>query len=164
MCPRLCKNNVTQGELMLVAKPVIDKKFWILQKDNEKIGNVEACAGGYQVRINNQISQYKTIKMVEQRTGVRFDPPMIRTRSRSVSVHSVHGYPTVGRVHNPVWDVPHALPLYTKTVKSRSWFAAGWYSVKKGRKWRTVQDPKLIVLQRYPYHGPFFSSQEVSHV
>lgn len=148
---------------MLVAKPVIDKKFWILQHDNEKIGNVEACAGGYQVRINNQITQYKTIRMVEQRTGVRFEPPMIRTRPRSSATHAVHGYPTVSRAHNPVWDVPHALPLYTKTAKSRSWFAAGWYAVKKGRKWRTVQDPKLIVLQRYPYHGPFFNQQEVVH-
>ena len=149
---------------MLVAKPVIDKKFWILQQGDEKIGNVEACAGGYQVKINNQITQYKTIRMVEQRTGVRFEPPMIRTRPRSLATHSVHGYPTAGRVHNPVWDVPHALPLYTKTAKSRSWFAAGWYQVKKGRKWKTVQDPKLIVLQRYSYHGPFYSTQEIPHV
>jgi hypothetical protein len=36
---------------MLVAKPVIDKQFWILQENNRKVGNVEACAGGYQVRI-----------------------------------------------------------------------------------------------------------------
>jgi hypothetical protein len=148
---------------MLIAKPVIDKKFWILQQNDQKVGNVEACAGGYQVKLNNQVTQYKTIRMVEQRTGVRFEPPMIRTRPRSTTPNSVHGYPTTSRVHNPVWDVPHALPLYTKTAKSRSWFAAGWYAVKKGRKWRTVQDPKLIVLQRYPYHGPFFNTQEVTH-
>ena len=86
---------------MIVAKPVIDQQFWILQRDEEKIGNVEAFAGGYQVRINNQITQYKTIKMVEQRTGVRFEPPMIRSRPKSTA-NSVHGYPTVGRVHNPV--------------------------------------------------------------
>ena len=72
-----CKNDVDQGDNMIVAKPVIDQQFWILQQDEEKIGNVEACAGGYQVRINNQITQYKTIKMVEQRTGVRFEPPMM---------------------------------------------------------------------------------------
>jgi hypothetical protein len=157
-----CKNDVDQGDQMIVAKPVIDQQFWILQRDEEKIGNVEACAGGYQVKINNQITQYKTIRMVEQRTGVRFEPPMIRSRPRSTA-NSVHGYPTVGRVHNPVWDVPHALPLYTKGAKSRSWFAAGWYSVKKGRKWKTVQDPKLIVLQRYPYHGPFYNQQEITN-
>jgi hypothetical protein len=162
MCQRLCKNNVDQGERMLIAKPVIDNEFWILQKDNEKVGNVEACAGGYQVRLNNQIMQYKTIKMVEQRTGARFEPPMIRSKTQS-GTNLVHGYPTASRVHNPVWDVPHSLPLYTKTAKSRSWFAAGWYSVKKGRKWRTVQDPKLILLQRYPYHGPYYIKEEITH-
>jgi len=41
--------------MTLIAKPVIDKQFWILQKDNQKVGNIEACNGGYQVKINNQI-------------------------------------------------------------------------------------------------------------
>ena len=36
---------------MIVAKPVIDQQFWILQRDEEKIGNVEAFAGGYQVEL-----------------------------------------------------------------------------------------------------------------
>ena len=62
-------------------------------------------------------------------------------------------------VHNPVWDVPHALPLYTKTKKSKSWFAAGWYTIKRGRKWRVMQDPKLIALERYKFHGPFHDKQ-----
>ena len=44
---------------MIVAKPVIDKQFWILQEDNRKVGNIEACADGYQVKINNQIAQFK---------------------------------------------------------------------------------------------------------
>ena len=52
------------------------------------------------------------------------------------------------------------LPLYTKTNKSKSWFAAGWYRVKKGRNWSTMQGPKLILLQRYPYAGPFFTREE----
>ena len=41
---------------MIIAKPVIDKKFWILQKDNEKVGNIEACAGGFQVCIEDRKS------------------------------------------------------------------------------------------------------------
>jgi hypothetical protein len=49
--------------MTLIAKPVIDKQFWILQENNQKVGNIEACAGGYQVKINNQIAQYKTIKI-----------------------------------------------------------------------------------------------------
>jgi len=62
--------------MTLIAKPVIDRKYWILQENNRKIGNVEACDGGFQVKINNQVAQYKTIKMVEQRVHVHFEAPL----------------------------------------------------------------------------------------
>jgi hypothetical protein len=144
---------------MIVAKPVIDKQFWILQKDNQKVGNIEACAGGYQVKINNQVAQFKTIRMVARQVNIAFEPSVKKCKP-STTVNHVHGYPVTGRIYNPMWDVPQQLPVYTKTNKSKSWFAAGWYNVKKGRQWRTVQAPKLIVLQRYPYQGPFYSEQE----
>ena len=141
---------------MIIAKPVIDKKFWILQKDNEKIGNIEACAGGFQVTINNQVEQYRSIRMAAQRANIMFETGV---KLNKPNVHLVHGYPASGRVYNPVWDIPNQLPLYTKSNKSKSWFAAGWYQVKKGRKWKLVQDPKLILLERYAYHGPFHSKE-----
>jgi hypothetical protein len=140
--------------MTLVAKPVIDKQFWILQDGNQKVGNVEACAGGYQVKIRNQVAQFKTIKMAAQRINIQFEPVVAKTKEK-IKPDQIYGYPTVGRVYNPVWDVKMKLPIYTKTTKSKSWFAAGWYRVKKGRSWSVTQDPKLIVLQRYPYQGPF---------
>lgn len=144
----------------LVAKPVIDKQYWIVKDDSDrKVGNVEATAGGYQVKINNQITEYKTIRMVAQRNNIQFE-----TIDRAPKVHtimnSVHGYPARGRINNPMWDVKHRLPIYTKTTKSKSWFAAGWYLVKKGRHWTSMQDPKLILLQRYQYQGPYHSQEE----
>lgn len=144
--------------MTIVAKPVIDKQFWILQENNQKIGNVEACAGGYQVKINNQIAQFKTIRMLRQRIDIEFESLPQAKKPRSVS-QSVHGYPTAGRAHNGIWSVPNKLPLYTKTAKSKSWYAAGWYQLKSGRNWDVVQDPKLILLQRYPYHGPFYTEE-----
>ena len=144
--------------MTIVAKPIIDRKFWILQENNRKIGNVEACDGGYQVKINNEVAQYKTIRMVERRAQVQFETAVKPTAK--VDTRSVHGYPTAGRVYNPMWDVPQKLPIYTKTNKSKSWHAAGWYTVKKGRNWAAMQDPKLIVLQRYAYHGPFHTKDE----
>ena len=146
--------------MTLIAKPVIDQQFWILQENNQKIGNVEACAGGYQVRINNQVAQFKTMRMIEQRAHVQFE-----NKKKSVQLNEpnqVHGYPTQSRAHNGIWNVPDKLPLYTKTTKSKSWYAAGWYQVQQGRTWETVQDPKLIVLQRYPYHGPFYTKEQAS--
>ena len=143
---------------------MINKQYWILQENDRKVGNVEACAGGYQIKINNQvIAQFKTIKMVEQRANIRFEPPMIVTAPRKKSsTQLVHGYTTAGRAYNPVWDIKMKLPIYTKTSKSKSWFAAGWYQVKKGRSWAVMQDPKLIVLQRYAYHGPYHTKEEIT--
>jgi hypothetical protein len=144
--------------MTLIAKPVIDKQFWILQENNRKVGNIEACAGGYQVKINDQIAQFKTIRLAARTVNIEFEPAVKIIRPKTTVDH-VHGYPVAGRVHNPMWDVSQQLPVYTKTNKSKSWFAAGWYNVKKGRNWRTVLAPKLIVLQRYPYQGPFHSEQ-----
>ena len=148
--------------MTLIALPVIDKQYWILKDNDRKVGNVEACAGGYQVKINNQVEQYKTIKMVEQRVHVHFEstPKTIKEKS---STNLVHGYPAAGRIYNPVWNVPHKLPIYTKTNKSKSWFAAGWYKVKKGRNWRVLQGPKLIMLQRYTYTGPYYTKEDAEH-
>jgi hypothetical protein len=144
---------------MLVAKPVIDKQFWILQENNRKVGNVEACAGGYQVKINNQVAQFKTIKMAAQRANIEFEPAVKLSKPKA-TMDQVHGYPISGRVHNPMWDVTQQLPVYTKTAKSKSWFAAGWYRVRRGRTWTTMLAPKLIVLQRYAYTGPFLTQQQ----
>lgn len=149
---------------MIVAKPVIDKQFWILQENDRKIGNVEACAGGYQVKINNQIAQFKTIRMVERHVNVKFQS-VPNIKKNKTTNNTVHGYSAAGRVYNPIWDVKMKAPIYTRTSKSKSWYAAGWYWVKKGRAWTLVQDPKLIVIQRYPYQGPYHdqTQAEVHH-
>jgi hypothetical protein len=146
--------------MTLIAKPIIDKQFWVLQENNQKVGNVEACDGGFQVKINNQVvAQYKTIKLVERNVDIQFET-IDKPAKKSAAVTEVHGYATAGRAYNPMWDVPQKLPIYTKSNKSKSWHAAGWYTVKKGRDWAAMQDPKLIVLQRYPYKGPFHTKEE----
>jgi len=145
--------------MTLVAKPVIDKQFWILQENNNKVGNIEACDGGYQVKINNQVvAQYKSIKLVERNINVTFEAIIKPEKKKKTNI--VHGFPAAGRVYNPMWDVPQKLPVYTKTKKSKSWYAAGWYTVKKGRHWAAMQDPKLILLHRYPYQGPYQTKEE----
>ena len=142
---------------MLVAKVVADKQYWILQEADQKVGNIEAWDGGYQVRIHDQIKQFKTIKLAARESNIIFEKGVTASKPDNTMVH---GFPVAGRCYNPVWDVVHRLPLYTKTRKSKSWFAAGWYSLKRGRNWKVVQDPKLIALQRYPYQGPFHSKEE----
>jgi hypothetical protein len=98
--------------------------------------------------------------MLTEKAKIQFEQvPKIKTKKQT-TVTQVHGYQTAGRAHNAMWDLVHKLPVYTKTTKSKSWFAAGWYRVKKGRTWSVVQDPKLILLQRYNYSGPYHTQEQ----
>ena len=144
--------------MTLVAKPVVANQYWILKQDDQKVGNIQATDSGYQIIINNQVAaSYKTIPMLRKREGIEFEPAEKATKP---SRDQVHGYHTGCRVFNPIWDVKHRLPLFTKEARSKSWFAAGWYMVKQHRNWRPVHNPKLIVLDRYPYQGPFHTEEQ----
>ena len=142
---------------MIVAKPVVANQYWILKQDDQKIGNIQASPDGYLVKIQNQISSYKTIPMVRKKANIEFEPA---EKPSKPSTDSVHGYPTGCRAHNAMWNVQLRVPLFTKTAKSKSWFAAGWYAVKQHRAWKVVHNPKLILLERYTYQGPFFTKEE----
>ena len=144
---------------MILAKPVVDKQYWILKQDNQKVGNIQAVDDGFQITIRNKTVSYKTIPMLRTRENVEFEPA---AKAVKESDRMVHGYDAGCRVYNPIWDVKHRLPLFTKDTKSKSWFAAGWYTVKQHRTWRAVQNPKLIVLERYKYQGPFHSKEEAN--
>jgi hypothetical protein len=143
---------------MIEAKPVIPNKYWILKQNNRKVGQIEADESGVTVKIQNRVAGYKTIRMAGREANIEF------TKMSSVKpiTNQVHGFEVTGRVYNPVWDVKHRLPLFTRETKSKSWYAAGWYLVKQHRDWKTVQNPKLISLQRYNYRGPFQTKEQAN--
>lgn len=145
--------------MTLIAKPVISKQYWILQQDNRKVGNIQAVDDGYRVTIKNKTAEYKTIPMLSRKENVEFtDLPKVKKQS----TNQVHGYEVPGKMFNALWDVKHKLPLFTKSSKSKSWFAAGWYMVKQHRTWKLIHNPKLIALQRYKYQGPFHTKEEAN--
>lgn len=142
---------------MILAKPIIPDQFWILREDDRKIGNIQAEAGGFVVNINNQVAKVKTLNMLTQRVPINFENPVERSQSDQ---NQVNGYPTTDYPHNAIFDVHHQLPLWTQDEHSKSWLAAGWYAVKQHKHWKVSQCPKLIILQRYQYQGPFTTKQE----
>jgi len=139
---------------MIKAKPIVKNKFWILRDGNRKVGEVNAIQGGFSVTVNNREAQFKTLATLKRRSGIEFDDSINIVTSKKKNT-DVHGYPAAGSIHNDVWDVQLKLPLYTKKIKSKSYFAAGWYKVKLKKRWKTVFSPKLIILQRNEYQGPF---------
>jgi hypothetical protein len=145
--------------MTIIAKPVVDKRFWILQQDNVKIGNVEALDNGYQLKINNNVTHFKTIRSLEKNLDIKFET--ITRLECSPTETGVHGYPVEGEAHNAVWDLNKRLPLFTETKSSQCWHAAGWFSIKRDEEWVTMLCPKLILLERYPFKGPYHTKEEV---
>jgi len=144
---------------MLVAKPVVPDQFWILKQDDRKVGNIEAMAGGFSVRIGDQVNNYKTINTIKQRIAIAFEPVVDKIKTVAVA-KTVHGYPTREQAYNAIYDVKHQVPLWTREPRSKSWYAAGWYQVRQGRSWQVEFCPKLITLQRYAYRGPYYTEEQ----
>jgi len=141
---------------MILAKPVIANKYWILKENDQKIGTVEANTEGFTVRMYNDAVEFKTIRTIKNRTKITFeDPPAKRKENKD---HAVNGFATDSMPYNAIYDVQRRLPIYTKQRKSKSWFAAGWYQVNANGHWTTEFCPKLILLQRYEYRGPVHSA------
>lgn len=143
---------------MIVAKPVVPNQFWILKQDDRKIGNIEASADGFAVKIGDSVQSFKTINKIKQRVAIDFEP--VIKRQGVASTNSVHGFPTNGHAYNAIFDVKHQVPLWTQEPRSKSWYSAGWFQVKQGRNWTVEFCPKLITLQRYPYRGPFHTEEQ----
>jgi hypothetical protein len=139
---------------MIKAKPIVKNKFWILRDGNRKVGEVNAIQGGFSVTVNNKEVRFKTLTTLKRRAGIEFDDS-INIVTTNKKIVDVHGYPAAGSIYNAVWDVQLKLPLYTKKEKSKSMFAAGWYKIKLKKRWKTVFCPKLIILDRNDYQGPF---------
>jgi hypothetical protein len=144
--------------MMIQAKPVIPDQYWILRQNDRKVGNIEAEGGGFTVTLNGTKTHIKSLSSLTKTVEIDFQRmPKVEKKTPE---NSVHGYPTTEFPHNAIFNVQHQLPLWTEEPRSRSWVAAGWYRVKQHRDWRIVQCPKLIVLQRYPYQGPFYTREE----
>lgn len=143
---------------MIIAKTVVPNQYWILRQDDQKIGNIEVSPGGYQVKINDKIHQYTTINTLKKDIGIEFET--VVKKPIVVTSNEVNGYPTTSTPHNAIYDLKHQVPLWTKEPRSKSWFAAGWYSVKQGRVWEAIECPKLIMLERYKYRGPFYTKEQ----
>lgn len=143
---------------MIIAKPIVPNRFWILKENDQKIGNIEAGPEGYSVKINNRVSTYQTLNKIKRQVDIAFEPAprTVKTETKN----QVYGFETLSRPYNAMYDVQHQVPLWTRDARSKSWYAAGWYRVRQGRTWETVFCPKLITLQRYSYQGPFHSEEQ----
>lgn len=144
---------------MIEAKPVIQDRYWILRKDDRKVGNIQAQDSGYQVTLMGHQVVVPDLKVLTDALAIDFrGMPQVAANTEPRS--DVHGYATTAPAYNAMWNVQHQLPLWTRDANSRSWMTAGWYAVRQHRRWRIINCPKLILLQRYEYRGPFQTAEQ----
>lgn len=141
----------------LIAKPVVKNQFWIVTDGNEKVGNVLADGSGFEVKLNGNKTHYKNTKTIERITNIKFENV---GKFKTKTEIPFGEYPTTARIYNSMLDVKRKLHLFTKTAKSKCYYAAGWFAIEQGNEKKAVFCPKYIFIQRYQFTGPYKTKTE----
>jgi hypothetical protein len=155
------ENTMTE----LHAKTIIDNKFWIVEENGEKIATLRKNEDNRFVMSNHDgIKIYETKEHVTRTFGKKFFTVKIVKESEHALPNEVHGYATSTAPHNAMFDIRKKLPLFTKSLDSKSLYCAGYYTIKFEKGWVKSFCPKKITLERYPYKGPFKTEMEMKQV
>ena len=149
----------------LHAKPIIDNKFWIVEKDGVKFATLRKNEDNRFVMSNAEgIKIYNKKSDITKDFGKEFFIAKIVKEADQSLPNEVHGYPTNGLPHNSMFDIKRKLPLFTKSIDSKSLYCAGFYVIRFDKGWVKSFCPKLITLQRYEHRGPFKTELEMKQV
>lgn len=144
----------------LIAKAVIKNKYWIVEKDGTQIATIQTSPDGV-VYVQNDESREKfvSINLLKTKYNITF-AKADAVKKPMLNSHTVNGFPCDSKPHNALLDVSKKIPVYTKTDKSKSFFAAGYYLIKFNLDYVSSYCPKLITLNRYDFKGPFGTQKE----
>jgi hypothetical protein len=149
----------------LHAKPIINDKFWIVEKDGTKFATLRKNEDNRFVLSNELgVKIYDTKEKLTKEFGRDFFVARIIKESNNALPNEVHGYATSVEPHNAMFDIQRKLPLFTKSSDSKSLYCAGYYVIHFEKGWVKSFCPKLITLQRYEYQGPFKTDLEMKQV
>jgi len=149
----------------LHAKPIIENKFWVVEKSGEKFATLRKEEDNRFVMSNrNGVQIYKNKNDLTKEFGKGFFVAKIVKESVDNKPLEIHGFPCSVVPHNSMFDIRRKFPLFTKSEDSKSHYCAGYYIIRFDKGWVKSFCPKLITLQRYEYQGPFKTEQEMKQV
>lgn len=147
------------------AKPIIDNKFWIVEKDGEKFATLRKNEDNRFILSNELgVKVYDTKESLTRQFGKDFFVAKIIKEAYESKPNEVHGFSTSTSPFNSMFDIKRKLPLFTKSDDSKSLYCAGYYVIRFDKGWVKSFCPKLITLQRYEYKGPFKTELEMKQV
>jgi hypothetical protein len=142
-------------------KEILKDKFWIVEDSGENVGTISL----------NEDKNY----MLSNASGVRFCKD-VRSLKKQLNAeitwstavedetapeHEIYDFPTSCSPYNPMYDVKRRLALFTKSVKSKSLYCAGYFIIRFEKGWVKSFCPKLITIERYESKGPFKTELEM---
>ena len=149
---------------MLKAKEVMPNKFWILENSEGKRTGTMSLAtdppNGIKVNINNVERVYADINQACWDLAINVEESKVEEQV-ATQEESVLGYPIKCAAFNPIWDIKRKLPVFTKTEKSRTLHAAGYYIIEFDTGWVQSFCPKVSTLDANHYEGPFKDKLEM---
>ncbi len=146
--------------MQLLAKPVLENKFYIVEKNGQKVGTIRTNGTGVILSIDGKNVKYPTL----QEVPVQYTDKQIVKKEQKIEF-SVHDFPCKTKPFNSIFDLKRKLPLYTKTKNSQSFFCAGYYVIHwEDGGHSPSYCPKLITLSRYQFEGPFKTKLEMTEI
>lgn len=149
------KNIFLIGKFMtktLIAKQILKNQYWIVTDGIQKVGNVISDGSGFDVKLNGNLTHYDDQNELKRFTKIRFEP--IKS-NKTIAKIPYPEYPTTAKTYNNIFDIKRKLHLFTKTKKSKCYYAAGYYVMDQNGNKEVVFCPKYIFIQRYEYIGPY---------
>ena len=141
------------------AKEVLDGKFWIVEDEGVRVGTLSLSDDQYMLS-DASGTRFLTEKQLKKKLGKDLTWTKLSITETNPD-KEVHGFPTSCVPYNPMYDVKHKLPLFTKSEKSKSLYCAGYYIIRFEKGWVKSFCPKSITVERYDYKGPFKTDIEM---
>lgn len=145
----------------LIAKPVVKNQYWVVTDGDKKVGNVIADGSGFNVKLNGVNRHYKNTSDIKRKAKIEFQT--LKTNKTKIQLPFAI-YPTTSKIFNSIFDVKRKLHLFTKSVKSKCYHAAGYFVINQTGENEVVFCPKYIFIQRYPYLGPYKTETEAKNM
>lgn len=149
---------------MIISKTLIPNKEWILKDQKEKIGSISKSKKGYNFFRKGQKISFKDIEQMQEELGIEFINQNIQKFEMDPAVYAIYDFPCSSKPFEPVYNLKKKLPLFAKSLKSKSQYCAGYYVIKFKKGWVKSFCPKLITLERYPFNGPYKTEQEMKFI
>lgn len=138
----------------IIAKSVLSNKYWILEFNGKKVGTIQAIeAGGFSLVNNQERKKYASINSLSAENNIFFDSK--KSKKVSSNPNLIDDYPISGKAYNVIWNVKKKFAAYTKTKNSKCHYCAGYFALKLQDEWEIAFCPKLIMVNRYEFLGPF---------